>query len=440
MRRATLFLGTVLALTAAGAASSQPPAAQRSAGMRLEKIVTVSRHGVRSPTKAPEDLARSSDKPWPQWPVAPGILTEHGERDVRLMGQWLRTDYARRGLWPASGCLPTGAVYSWGDAKDQRTRVSGQAMLDGAFPGCSLKAAFGPEGHTDPIFSAASAGACPMDADEARKAILERAGGDLNRLGPGYQAALAALQAIMRPGALPPADSNGLRAGGEDGLRLNGPLSDGSTLSENLFLEYAQGLPMDQVGWGQVGSEAGLAKVMPLHDRFSDLTRVDPYIARHNGALVMRAVLTALEGKPALPGQGGAGTAWTAIAGHDTQLANLSGILGVDWTLAGQPDRTPPDATLVFELWRKPDGGRVVKLALVYQTLDQLRGETRLDAAHPAGRVELAVPDCGGAGGECALAAFETLIASRLPPSCVAGAPARGGRPRAEGAEAPTKP
>jgi 4-phytase/acid phosphatase len=224
----------------------------------------------------------------------------------------------------------------------------------------------------------------------------------------------------MHPGAPSPPEANSLGGGGEEGARLTGPLSDGSTLSENLLLEYAQGLPMDQVGWGRVGSEAGLAKVMPLHAQFSDLTRANPYIARHNGALVMRAVLAALDGKPGLPGQGASGGTWTAIAGHDTQLANLAGILGVDWTLTGQPDKTPPDATLVFELWRRPGGESMVKLALVYQTLDQLRGETPLDAAHPAGRVELAVPGCGGAGGGCGLEAFEALIAARLPPQCVA--------------------
>ena len=39
------------------------------------------------------------------------------------------------------------------------------------------------------------------------------------------------------------------------------------------------------------------------------------------------------------------------LAGHDTNLSNLSGMIGLSWKLAGyQPDDTPPGGALIFAL------------------------------------------------------------------------------------------
>ncbi len=409
------LLGLILAL----AAPRLPSAAPAGQGpLVLERLVLVQRHGVRSPTKAPEALAKFSAQAWPQWPVAPGVLTDHGERNQRLMAAWIRAYYARRGLWPARGCPGKGEVYIWADGQDQRTRVSGQALAEGAFPACGLAAEHGPDGEPDGLFGAAAKGVCPIDADEARKAVLQQAGGDLNTLGPAYDSAKAALARILRPSSDFLNGRNALSAKGEDGARLEGPLADSASLTENLFLEYVQGMPQSEVGWGRAGSEADIAAIMPLHEISSDLMRRTPYIATHNGALMARAVLAALDGKSALPG-GGAGARLTAIAGHDTNLSNLAGVLGVDWTLKGQPDKTPPGAALAFEVWKSPAGERFVRVAILYQTLDQLRRETALDAARPAGRVDLVVPGCAdGPGRACRLSTFKALIEARLPPEC----------------------
>ena len=387
-------------------------------GPKLERLVLVQRHGVRSPTRAPEALAKFAAQPWHAWPVPPGILTDHGERDVKLMGAWLRADYARRGLWPAKGCPAANAVYAWADGKDQRTRLSGQATLDGAFPGCGLKDRSGAPGKEDGFFDAS--GFCPYDAEIARKAILAQVGGDLDHPRHGYDQARAALAKVLTPGAPPdPAARNMLEIDSRGRLYMAGPLADATSLSENLFLEYAQGMPEAEVGWGRAGSEAAIASIMPLHDISVDLTRRTPYIATHAGVLMMKAILGALRGQAALPGQGAPAAKLAIVSGHDTNLSDTAGILDVDWTLPGQPDKTPPDATLAFEVWKDASGVRSVRLALIYQTLDQLRRETPLDAAHPAGRVELKMAGCAdGPDGACRLDTFVARVAARLPAEC----------------------
>jgi 4-phytase / acid phosphatase len=420
--RAVRFLVALAALASLGAA----PAPR----LVLERVVVVERHGVRAPTKSVEALSKYSAERWPDWPVGVGELTPHGAEDVRRMGAWLRRAYAAHGLWSAAGCPAPDTVFVWADGADQRTRASGQALLDGAFPGCGLTASHGPEGQTDPLFDAVSSGACPIDAEAARAAVLARVNGDLDHPGPGYEAAKAALAAVLDPavagkpcagvqGACFLSGRNSLRA--QDGeLRMDGPLSISSTLAESLLLEYAEAMPASAVGWGRAGSPEAIAALMPLHELSADLMRRTPYLADHNGALMARAVADAVDGRANLPGQGQAGGRLVAIAGHDTNLSNLAGVLGVDWTLPGQPDKTPPDAVMAFEVWRDPaSGARFVKVALIYQSLEQLRAATPLDAAHPAGRVDLPLPGCAdGPDGACPADRFRSRIEAAVPADC----------------------
>jgi len=414
-----------LAALAAASGSDAPP------GLVLERIVVVARHGVRSPTKTVDWLSRYSGQTWPDWPVPPGELTPHGAKDVRLMGAWLRADYASRGLWPTVGCVGANDVYAWADGADQRTRVSGDALLEGAFPGCGLTAHHGPVRAVDPVFDAAATGLCPMDAEAAKAAVLARVKGDLDHPGPGYDTGKASFWRLLDPvgagkacapdagGACFLGGNNTLVAKTGD-LKLEGPLGTASTLTESLYLEYAQGMPREQVGWGRADAPNQLAGIMGLHTIETDLMRRTPYLAGHNAAGLAQSVVDDVDGRPGLPGQGAAGAKLVIIAGHDTNLSNLAGVLGVDWALKDQPDNTPPDAGLVFEVWRAPtNGARFVRVRLVYQTLSQLRDETSLDAGHPPGQLSLRLPNCeGGPGATCPASDFAARVRAAIPAEC----------------------
>ena len=424
-------LGGLAAALVALATLAAAPGTDAPAGLVLERIVVVARHGVRSPTKPADWLSRYSAQAWPDWPVPPGELTPHGAKDVRLMGAWLRADYARRGLWPAAGCPGANDAYAWADGADQRTRASGDALLDGAFPGCGLTARHGPVGAVDPVFDAVATGVCPMDAEAARSAVLARVKGDLDHPAPGYETGKSTFWQMLDPAGA--AKSCTPEAGGacflgghniltakKGDLKLEGPLGTASTLTESLYLEYAQGMPREQVGWGRAGTPDQLASVMGLHTIETDLMRRTPYLAGHNAARLAQAVIDAVDGRRGLPAQGTAGTKLVVIAGHDTNLSNLAGVLGVDWTLKDQPDNTPPDAALVFEVWRAPaNGARFVRVRFIYQTLDQLRDEASLDAGHPPGQQSLRLPNCeGGPGATCPTSDFAARVRATIPAEC----------------------
>lgn len=404
-------------------------------GWSLEKVVVIERHGVRSPTKSPAELARFASDPWPEWPVAPGILTPHGARALERMGAFLKARYAGRELIPATGCPAPDSVFVWADSGDQRTRESGRALLTGMFPGCGLSAHHRVAGTDDPLFDPWAGGYCRVDGEKARQAILARA--DLDNLGPDYERAHERLRQVLRPGTTGSATADDrrqqIRSSGDE-IRLTGPLASDSSIAENLLLEYSEGFPMSKVGWGRLAA-GDLADVMVLHNLYADLARKTPYIASHRGAPLAGQILdaTGLRRGAATAEKPGNisvqpvqvpvpdGARFILFMGHDTNLSNVSGLLGLDWALEGQPDHTAPGTALVFEIWRNPaSGDRGVRALVFSQTLEQTRAAAVLGDANPPASAELRIPGCASDGdGLCRLADFQRIVRDAVPADCL---------------------
>ncbi len=382
----------------------------------LERVVVVMRHGVRPPTKGADALASLGDSPWPseaQWGAAPGDLTPHGAAAIRLLGADLRRRYAGAGLLPAAGSLAA-KVFLWADSADQRTRETARALGQGLSPEEPVPYASRPAGERDPLFDALAAGVCKLSPAEAEAALSARRPFDT----PATRAALDRLQTILAPQAC--GGGTGTCLEGEEAVsadarsvKLSGPLATASTVAEDLLLEYENGLPMDRVGWGRMRRE-DLDLVLAAHARTSDLARRTAYVAERRGSTLARRVMALLADRPVRE------DGWpdlsqrrlVVLVGHDTNLSNLAGVLGVDWRLPGQPDETAPGAMLVFERWREPSGP-VVRLAVLYQDAEQVRGL----ADRPAHRVDLHAGACGP--GDCRL----TDLAGRLSKTLAAACP-----------------
>jgi 4-phytase/acid phosphatase len=375
-----------LLLLAVGIAHAQP---------RLEYVVILSRHGVRSPTAAPEGLRQYARDAWPQWSAPPGELTEHGRKLMVSLGGWYRAWLARDGLLSQTGCADGGAVYIRADV-GQRTRESGRALSQGLYPGCP------PETHTvaedsDPLFHPVAAGAVQGDGALAAASVLGRVGGDPAALTGVYRPAFDTLGEIL--GKQPLLELPASVQSTEDGLAdLRGPLRTGSTLAENLLLEYAEGMAGKDLGWGQL-DEARLNQVMAIHTAYADLARRTQYLASVQGSNllshILRSVEQAVAAKPVAGALGAPSTRVLLLAGHDTNISHVAGLLNLSWLIAGyQRDDTPPGGALLFRVWR--DGARTsVDVLYVAQTLAQLRENSALTPASPPGIAKVFVPGCG---------------------------------------------
>lgn len=89
----------------------------------LLNVVVVSRHGVRSPTQSAEKLHGWSDKKWPAWPVAPGLLTSRGFYLVKATWKLNRS----RAPFTYGVCPKPEDVQIIADV-DERTRKTAEAL------------------------------------------------------------------------------------------------------------------------------------------------------------------------------------------------------------------------------------------------------------------------------------------------------------------------
>jgi len=211
-----------------------------------------------------------------------------------------------------------------------------------------------------------------------------------------HRAALETLQSILQGKPQEPAGTSVEWKG--KAPELTGPFATGSTFSEDLLLEYLEGLKDRDLGWGRFTRDR-LERVLEIHTVYADLMRRTPYLARARGSNLLAHVLESLEqaagGKPIPGALGRPGDAVLLIAGHDTNLSNLSGMLGLSWKLAGyQPDDTPPGGGLIFSLWRDSAGRYSLKLHYMAQSLDQMRNADRLSVAAPPEIQVVAIPGC----------------------------------------------
>jgi 4-phytase / acid phosphatase len=137
-------------------------------------------------------------------------------------------------------------------------------------------------------------------------------------------------------------------------------------------------------------------------------------------AHILASLEQAASGKPVAGAMGQPGSALAILAGHDTNLSNLSGMLDLSWRAPGQAaDDTPPESALVFSLWREgAGGGWFVKLEFVTPSLDQMRHLEPLTLEAPPARVSLAIPACGSprADGGCPWPAFRAAMQRAIDP------------------------
>lgn len=424
LRRLALLL-TVVLIARAGFLRAQSPAGEDA---RLRFVVILTRHGVRSPTHDSSGYDRYSAQAWPNWNVPPGYLTPHGFELMKLFGAYDRAWLAQNSLFSASGCADAAHVTILADS-DERTRETGKALAEGMFPGCAIGLDPLSEGTHDPLFHSMSGGAAHANPALEAAAIQGRIGGNPGKLTEAYRPELAALDRILAGCGRTPAnggkrtsilDIPATLAVKNNRMELHGPLMTASSLTENLLLEYTDDMPAADVGWGCLDA-ATLRSLLQLHSADEDIAKRTPAVARPGASNLLDAILAAMEQQmtgrrvPGAPGK--AGDRMLMLVGHDTNIANVAGVLHMNWILDGRRDDTPPGGALIFELWRsRGSGGWSVRVSYTAQTLEQMRDTQVLTPANPPDRVSVFVPECGRQDMSCTWPGFATTVRHALQP------------------------
>jgi len=108
--------------------------------------------------------------------------------------------------------------------------------------------------------------------------------------------------------------------------------------------------------------------------------------------------------------------------GHDTNIANLAGIMDVTWTQAGyQRNQTPPAGALVFEVRLGSDKKQRVYVSFLAQSLEQMRKATPLKLEMPPLKTPLRLRGCSSnaPGFPCLIDEFAVVIRNALDRECV---------------------
>lgn len=397
-----------LALTLLSSPAWSEPAATGTLRLR----VVIMRHGVRAPTSSPSELAPFATQPWAAWPVAPGMLTPHGVQGMTALGSRYRKLLGDAGLW-SGHCDSLDQVVVIADSTP-RNRASGAALSKGLAPACkSHYLALAPD-QSNPLFHFGEKDG--GKDDEATTASTPSAWPPL---------ALAELQEVLL-GCRGDKCAENAKASGHkllidpshpdnDAARAKALKSAGS-LSENLMLEYAQGFPQARVAWGH-GDAATIGRLITLHNLQFALSKKSMPAAAQAGSNLVAHVLATLQQTagvaPVVAPLAGKQAKVVLLVGHDTNLANVAGVLGVDWHDERQPDDYPPGGALVFDLL-EAHGQYAMRVSSLMPTLEALRhadfGSEEALVEHP-----LSLPPCPHEP-TCPLTKVSEWLGSRLDP------------------------
>lgn len=369
--------------------------------------IVLMRHGVRSPTAGPAELAPYAGRPWPAWPVAPGMLTPHGAQGMASLGERYRRMLIAEGWWSVQ-CDALGQVVVIADSTP-RNHDSGGAFMRGLASRCEAHYLALDTRQSNPLFHYGAKETKDDDAPASSPPSWPPAAlPELQRvlLGCGGEACLARARAEGRKLLFDPSHDDA--AGRAKALKTAG------SLSENLMLAYAQGLPSADVAWGH-GDAATLGRLIGLHNLQFALSKKSMPAAAQAASNLMAHVLASWQqaaGKHTEVAPLAAADARVVVLmGHDTNLANVAGVLGVDWHDARQPDDYPPGGALLLDLL-DDHGQAVVRVSSAMPTLDALRAADFGNADALVQRT-LALPPCGQAT-TCPLARVSAWLAGRL--------------------------
>jgi 4-phytase/acid phosphatase len=405
-------------------------------GDELRLAVILSRHGVRTPLGSDEAMAKYVPQPWPKWEVAPGIQTPRGNLLIALMGDYYRARFAGEGLLSGNPDTDRPLVFVRAD-NDQRTVATGRILGKGLVPGGEPEVHSMPQGADDPLFEPYRAHIGHPDTALAAASVLGRIGGDTRAIERAYAPQLSELKAIVfgpgAPGAPTAFDGpSGIVEGGPRfSVSMTGSLRAGWLCSEELLLEYLDGRPMPEVGWGRADGRS-VEDLLALQALGFDLLDRTRYPAQVGGSNLASHIVDTLEqaalGQPVPGALGPPGERLVVLVGHDSNIANIGGLLGLNWWIPGGPaNPVLPGGALVFELWERSGqpNALYVRTSYVCQTIEQMREATPLSTGNPPALSPIFVPGASGTGPDydAPLDSFVRQARRAIDPSFVAEEP-----------------
>jgi 4-phytase/acid phosphatase len=418
LRLVALVLGSVSFLGAQAVDDTQ-----------LKQVIILGRHNVRAPAAPNSILNNFSAQPYPVFGVDAGILTANGAKLETMLGGYYRLWLTKEGLLTGNDAADAPLVYFRASVLE-RTVASAQALAAGLLPAASVNVNhYGPT-ESDPLFDPIGAGVARLDLQMAVAAVTGRLGGNGDLLTSAYASELALMRSVLfgypasetpvpaRPtGKLDVTTIPIIVTAGTSLFPVNlGGLTAVAAAVDPFIMEYAEGLPVSDVGWGQL-TAAGISQLTRLSNLTFDLGNRTPYLAgvesSNLASHVARSMVQAATRNAMTGSLGSPSTKVIVLVASDGNLAAFAGLFQLNFILPGyQPNYLTPGGAVVLQLRQSQSTGEyIVRASYVAQTLDQLRNQTALTLAAPPASAPIFIPGCSdrNAAFDCPLEGFVEL-------------------------------
>jgi len=379
---------------------------------QLKQVIIFGRHSVRSPVASNSYLNSYAVRPFPVFSVAPGILTDNGATLETILGSYYRLWLTKEGLLTGNDLADAAFVYFRANVL-QRTVATAQAFAAGMLPTAGVNVTSYSPMDSDPLFDPVGAGVARLDQQMAIAAVMGRLGGNPQSLASAYAAELALTRSVLfnYPASQTPVPGTPAGTGdvttipidvtaGAPGMPVNlGGLITVANTIDPFVMEYAEGLPASDVGWGQL-TVGGVSQTSRFITLAFDLEFRTPYLAgvqsSNLASHVVRSMVQAATGNAMTGALGNPSSKVIMLVASDVNVTGLAGLFHLDWMLPGyQANYCAPGGALVFELRQSQSTGEfIVRASYIAQTLDQLRNRTALTLNTPPAKAPIFIPGC----------------------------------------------
>jgi len=378
----------------------------------LKQIIIFGRHSVRSPVISPASYAQYSPRPYPDFGVPPGYLTIHGQQAEVLLGAYYRSYLLSEGLLTSDTSTDLARSYFRANSI-QRSNLTatklGVGLFNGTVPVHSYQL-----GQPDPVFDPILSNVAAVDPVRAAKEVQEIYYSG-TALASAYSGEFSLIRSVLfnyQNGVQPPPPTpSGITDPTTQPIPLDaittvlytgnlvdeGGLGATSDAADPFVMEYANGFPLTDVGWGQLSLDT-LSQTTRITILAQNVALRTPYLdqvqSSNAAAHILRSMRQAVLGE-AIPGAFGDATSRViAVISSDAYLTGLAGLLRLHWQLPGyQPDFCAPGGALVFELRQSRRSGEyLVRVFYTAQSFDQLHNLTPLTLDAPPETIQLSIP------------------------------------------------
>ena len=357
-------------------------------GYKLDKVVILSRHNIRSPLSGSGSLLGDiTPHTWFGWTSNPSELSLRGAMLETLMGQYFRLWLEDEGLFPEN-CRPEeGTVRIYSNAK-QRTIATARYFSAGLFPVADVPVEYHGDYDTmDPTFTPKLNFVTDEYARDAA-AQIEAMGGIAGLRGI-HASLLDDIQLLMdvtdmeqseayqagNYGDLMKDDTEiMLEAGKEPGMK--GSIKTATSVADALILQYYEEPDALKAAFGHELTDAEWRRIHGIVDTYSEMLFTSPLVSVNVAHPLLQELRSEMEED---------GRKLSFLCGHDSNVASVLAALGAgEYSLPETVEpKTPIGVKLVFERWLTEDGEAYYAVHLVYQSTEQLRGLSPLTLENP---------------------------------------------------------